>query len=85
VTASVAEQTAIALFRTCERPKTVSDLTSSSKAATGMQLGPSVGRAVWLVQVDATVVEASPGASYQAHFLIEVNQATGIPTIVGQG
>lgn len=84
-TAAAAEQTAIALFRSCQRPKTVSNLSSSTKATTGMQRGPNAGRAVWLVQVDGTITEASPGARYQSHFLIEVSQATGVPTIVGQG
>lgn len=84
-TAAAAEQTAIAMVRACELPKTVTDLSSSSKPATGVQQGPNGGQAIWLVQVDVTVVEASPGATYQAHFLVEVNQASGVPTIVGQG
>lgn len=86
VTAALAEETGVALFRACQLPSSViSDLTSGSRAATGMARGPNDGLAVWLVQVDATITEPSPGGRYQSHFLIEVNQATGMPTIVGQG
>jgi hypothetical protein len=80
VTSSVAEQTAAALFRACQNPGSVTDLTSSSKATTGVKLGPNAGQAVWLVQVDATVAGA---ASVRVAYLIEVNQATGVPTIIG--
>lgn len=83
---AAAEETAVALFRACQRPTaTISELTSSSVAATGTPSGPNAGQAVWRVQVDATVSEASPGGIYQSHFLIEVNEATGIPTVVGYG
>ena len=86
VTSSAAEQTAVALFRSCELPGTTfTDLTSSSKATTGMRGGPNDGQAVWLVEVDATVTEPMPNATYYSHFLFEVNQATGIPTVVGNG
>lgn len=86
VTASVAQETGVALFRACQLPTSmISDLTSDSRAATGMARGPNDGSVVWLVQVDATITEPSPGGRYQSHFLIEVNQATGMPTIVGQG
>jgi hypothetical protein len=85
VTASAAEQTAVALFRSCQGPSSVTALTSSSKASTGLKTGPNAGQAVWLVQVDATITEASPGASYGSHFLIEVNQTTGVPTVIAYG
>lgn len=80
VTSSVAEQTAAALFRACQNPGSVTDLTSSSKATTGVQLGPNAGQAVWLIEVDATVAAA---AALRVAYLIEVNQATGVPTIIG--
>jgi hypothetical protein len=85
VASSVAEQTAVALFRSCHEPSSITALTSSSKAKTGIKVGPNAGQAVWLVQVDATITDASPGSSYQSHFLIEVNQTTGVPTVVGYG
>ncbi len=85
VTSAVAEQTAVALFRSCFVGATLTDLTSSSTSTTGMRDGPNQGQVVWLVQVDATVNEPSPGQPYQSHFLIEVNQTTGVPTVVAYG
>ena len=86
VTQAVAEQSATTLFRACvSRGGTLTGVMAGSVTSTGMRQGPNQVQPVWLVQVDATVNEPPPGASYQAHFLIEVNQATGVPTIVGQG
>jgi hypothetical protein len=85
VASSVAEQTAVALFRSCHEPSSITALTSSNKASTGIKVGPNAEQAVWLVQVDATITEPSPGSSYQSHFLIEVNQTTGVPTVVAYG
>ena len=87
VTASVAEQTAVALFESCsasDAATTITDLTSTVGAAAGAP-GPNAGQDVWLVKVDATVADSFSGATYPSHFLIEVNQGTGIPTIVGYG
>jgi hypothetical protein len=83
VTASAAEETAVALFHACEASP-ITGLTSSSSATTGIKVGPNHGQAVWLVRVDATITESS-GTSYQSHFLIEVNQATGLPTVTAYG
>jgi hypothetical protein len=83
VTSSVAEQTAAALFRACHQPSSVTDLTSSSKATTGMKLGPNAGQAVWLIQVDATVAPPSGGVALRVGYRIEVNQTTGVPIIIG--
>jgi hypothetical protein len=86
VTSSAAEQTAVALFRACVLPtSTITELMSSSVAATGTPTGPNAGQPVWRVQVDATVNEPSPGGVYQSHFWIEVSQATGVPTVVAYG
>lgn len=86
VTSSAAEQTAVDLFRSCELPgSTFTNLTSSSTATTGTPQGPNEGQAVWLVQVDATVTEPLPNSTFQSHFLIEVNQANGVPTVVAYG
>lgn len=88
VTASDAEQTAIALFHACGgEPPAISDLTFSSRDATGMRGGPNAGRPVWLVQIDATIAipSAQGGGSYGSHWLVEVNQATGLPTLVAYG
>jgi hypothetical protein len=86
VAASEAELTAVALFRACQLP-TVRDVTFSSRAATGTRAGPNDGQGVWLVEVSATVPvpSAEGGGSYQSHVLIEVNQATGIPTVIAYG
>jgi hypothetical protein len=45
-----------------------------------VKLGPNAGQAVWLIQVDATVTAA---VSIRVAYLIEVNQATGVPTFIG--
>jgi hypothetical protein len=63
----------------------ITGLTSASEAATGTPSGPNAGQPVWRVRVDATVTLASPGGEFESHFLIEVNQATGAPTVVGYG
>lgn len=85
VTSSSAEQTAVALFRSCGASapaSTISDLRSSVSSATGGP-GPNAGQPVWLVQIDATSTD--PGASYGSHYLVEVNQATGVPTLIAYG
>jgi len=82
VTGAEAEETAVALFRACELP-TITNLTSSSRAGTGRG-SPNDGQAVWWVEVGATIaVPSSEG--YQAHWLVEVNQATGFPTLIAYG
>jgi hypothetical protein len=86
VSQAAAEEIGAALFRACHLPSdTVSELVTSSESTTGTPRGPNAGQGVWLVEVDAQISEPSPGAAYASHFLIEVNQATGIPTIVGLG
>ena len=85
VTSAAAEQTAVALIRTCQDDgATILDLTSSPESATGQPSGPNGGQPVWRVRVDATIRDPS-GAGYQSHWWIEVNQATGIPTLVAYG
>jgi hypothetical protein len=86
VTSEAAEERAVALFRACAQPGSViAELTSGSEAASGITAGPNDGQSVWRVQVDAMVTEPSHGATYRSHFIIEVNQATGIPTVVAYG
>jgi hypothetical protein len=89
-TAEAAERTAVALIRSCAATPdassvtiTITDLTSNVTAGTGGPMGPNAGQAVWLVQVDTT--EAVKGGAYQAHYWVEVNQATGVPTLVAYG
>ena len=89
-TAASAEQTAVALIRSCAATPdsssitiTIADLTSNVKGGTGEPSGPNAGKAVWLVQIDTT--EAVKGGTYPAHYLVEVNQATGVPTLVAYG
>jgi hypothetical protein len=43
----------------------------------------NAGQAVWLVQIDTT--ECVKGGAYPGHYLVEVNQATGVPTLVAYG
>ena len=84
VTAAQAEETALALFRACSDPQSaIERVDVAAEPGTGVRVGPNAGQAVWLVRVDATV--AAGGSSYGSHVLIEVNQATGVPTVVGQG
>ena len=63
---------------------TITDLTSSVKAATGGPTSPNAGQPVWEVQID-TMESIKGGAAYPAHYWIEVNQATGVPTLTGYG
>jgi len=83
VTAAEAEETAVALFRACQLP-TIIDVRARNEAAAGVRTGPNDGQPVWLVEVEATV-PTPPTGSYQSHFLIEVNQATGVPTLIAYG
>jgi hypothetical protein len=86
VSSSAAEDAAVALFRGCQVPGAeITGLISSSADGTGSPSGPNAGQAVWRVQVDATVSEGSPNSTHRSHFLIEVNQASGMPTIIGYG
>ncbi len=89
-TAASAEETAVALIRSCAATPdassltiTITDLTSSVTGSTGEPTGPNAGQAVWLVQIDTT--ETVAGGTYQAHYLVEVNQGTGVPTLVAYG
>ncbi len=89
-TAASAEQAAVALIRSCAATPdgssitvTITDLTSSVKDGTGEPTGPNAGQAVWLVQIDTT--EAAKGEPYPAHYWVEVNQSTGVPTLVAYG
>lgn len=84
VTSAMAEQTALAFVGSCMQPYTIS-ATVISKAATGQPSGPNAGQPVWLVQIDGPVTNASPPLGYELHYMIEVNQATGFPTLVAYG
>lgn len=90
VTAASAEQTAVSLIRACAATPdsssitiTITNLTSNVKNGTGEPTGPNAGQAVWVVQIDTT--EAVKGGTYEAHYWVEVNQATGVPTLVAYG
>lgn len=86
VTSSVAELTAVALLRSCATSwsLTISDIKTSSAEATGRATGPNDGQPVWLVDIDSTAHEAA-GAFYVLYFLVEVNKASGDPTVVANG
>ena len=69
-TAASAEQTAVALIRSCAATPdsasitiTIIDLTSNVKGGTGGPSGPNSGEAVWLVQIDTTEAEVKGGTS----------------------
>ncbi len=89
-TAASAEQTAVALIRSCASTPdvssvsiTITDLVSSVTGGTGEPGGPNAGQAVWLVEIDTT--EAVQGGTYHAHYRVEVNETTGVPTLVAYG
>ena len=86
VTSTAAEQTAVALLDTCEATggKAVSDVKTSSIEAVGTPTGPNDGEDVWLVHIDATVNE-TPVRFYHLYWLVEVNKASDIPTVVDNG
>jgi hypothetical protein len=88
VSSMAAEQTALALFRACSAPAAsgeptaaITDIRASSQAAVGEPSGPNAGQRVWLVQIDVTLRD-NPA---QVHSWTEVNQASGVPTIVALG
>ncbi len=89
-TAASAEQTAISLIRSCAATPdassltiTITDLTSNATSSTGDPNRPNAGQTVWLVQIDTT--ETVAGGTYQAHYLVDVNQGTGVPTLIAYG
>ena len=84
VTAAAAEQTALAMVRSCMQPYSIS-ATAQTKTATGQKGDPNEGQAVWLVTIDGFVSYGSPSPLTPAHWMIEVNQATGVPTLVAYG
>jgi hypothetical protein len=90
VDSNQAEQRAVALFNACsvrssgEPVATIRSVTSTVEPRLGSLGGPNAGQDVWVVQIDATVTEAT-GGSYQTHVYIEVNTTTGVPTVVGIG
>ncbi len=90
-TSAAAEQTAVAMLRACAATPdessvtvTITDLTSSVKAGSGGPMSPNAGQPVWAVQIDTTE-SVKGGAAYSAHYWIEVNQSTGVPTLIAYG
>lgn len=87
VTSSGAEQIAVALFRACaertngEPTAAVTNISTDVKAGTGELNGPNAGQPVWLVRIDVSLKD-NPA---QSHSWTEVNQATGVPTIIAAG
>jgi hypothetical protein len=83
-----AEARARALSDACAAPQEsggptahVATTTVTSKADTGGLGGPNRGQAVWAVQIDLEIAD-SPAHSYMR---IEVNQRTGVPTVMALG
>jgi hypothetical protein len=86
-TAASAEQTAVALIRSCHAgldPSSIADLTSNVKDDTGRRRGPNAGQAVWLVEIVETL-NLNGGGTVPAYYWVEVNQSTGVPTLVAYG
>jgi hypothetical protein len=85
-TAASAEQTALGMIRACASSQwkdaiDSTSLTSTVEAGTAELPGPNKGSDVWLVRVDAKWKDGV----VESHYLIEVNKATGVPTLVGVG
>jgi hypothetical protein len=88
ITAAAAEQTALALFHACAAggldgapTAEITSIDTDVQSGTGGPNGPNAGQPVWTVQIDVTLRD-NPA---QHHSWTEVNQATGVPTIVGLG
>jgi hypothetical protein len=85
VSSSAAEATATYYVQQCAAPMVIAKVTATSKAAVGLPSGPNAGQTVWLVQVDGMEGDGSSGGTYAVHFLIEVNESSGAPTLIGLG
>ena len=90
-TAVGAEQTAVVMLRACAATPdesgvsvTITALTSTVNGGMGGPKSPNAGQAVWEVKID-TMESVKGGDAYPAHYWIEVNQATGIPTLIAYG
>ena len=90
-TAEVGGQTAVGMLRACASTPdesgvsaTITKLTSSVSAGTGGPQSPNAGQSVWVVEID-TLESIRGGDAYPAHYWIEVNQATGVPTLIAYG
>lgn len=90
-TSEVGEQTAVGMLRACASTPdasgvsvTITSLTSSVSGGTGGPKSPNAGEPVWEVKID-TMESVKGGDPYPAHYWIEVNQATGVPTLIAYG
>ena len=90
VTAEVAQATAIAMLRSCAATPdengvtvTIAELSSSVKAGVGGRMSPNAGQPVWVVDLDTT--EGVKADQWHAYYSIEVNMATGLPTLMAIG
>jgi hypothetical protein len=88
ITAAGAEQVALDLFDACAADTqngaptaAITTIDSDVQSDTGGPNGPNAGQPVWMVQIDVTLKD-NPA---QHHSWTEVNQATGVPTIMGLG
>lgn len=90
-TSAAAEQTAVAMLRACAGTPdesgvtvTIEQLTSGVQGGTGGPKSPNASQAVWTVEID-TMESTKGGEPWPAHYWIEVNQATGVPTLIAYG
>jgi hypothetical protein len=88
VTSADAEQVALALFSACAADThngaptaPMTSIDTDVHSGTGGPTGPNAGQPVWTVQIDVTFKD-NPAP---IHSWTEVNQATGVPTIIGLG
>lgn len=89
--AKVAEAIAVSMVRTCaatpdENGTTtrIDTLGHSVGDGTGNPTGPNAGQPVWTVKIDTTE-SVGGGEGWNAHYWIEVNKATGVPTLIAYG
>ena len=79
---SEAESIARDFLLACGRPISSSEqVTTSSRSENGDPNGPNAGQKVWLVRVDVEIADPS-SAQITVHDLIEINAATGVPTLI---
>ena len=85
-TSAGAEATALALSHACDRSSgTTSNVRPTTTNATGVPGGPNAGQAVWHVDVVFYFVPPSASTGLDEHIVVEVNQATGVPTVIAYG
>ena len=81
VTAATATQFAIALFEYLAHDESIAGPTSCNPAV-GEAGTPNAGTSIWRVELPAAVLTRSSRETRRTLWVIELNQATGYPTVV---